>query len=148
MRLNPYLTFDGRCEEAFRFYAECLGGEIVAMFRHRDTPAAEAVPADWTDKIMHAHLVVGDQVLQGSDAPPEHQEPIGGFSVTVDVEDPAEAERIFHALAEGGTVRMPMEETFWATRFGMVTDRFGVPWMVNCAKTSQDWVAQQEEARA
>ncbi|HEX2933331.1 MAG TPA: VOC family protein [Candidatus Binatia bacterium] len=132
MQLNPYLTFNGQCEEAFKFYEKCLGGKIVAMVPHTGTPAAEHVPAEWRNKILHARLSVGDQVLMGSDAPPERYEPSKGFSVTLGVNDPAEAERVFKALAEKGTVQMPLDQTFWALRFGMLVDRFGIPWMINC----------------
>ena len=134
MQLNPYLTFNGECEAAFKFYAKVLGGKIEAMLPHEGTPAAEHVPPEWRNKIMHARLTVGDKVLMGSDAPPAHHEPMKGFSVTLGVEDPADAERIFHALAENGTVRMPIQQTFWAARFGMLVDRFGTPWMINCEK--------------
>lgn len=132
MRLNPYLMFDGRCEEAFRFYEKVLGGKIEAMFPHEGTPAEGHVPPEWRKKIMHARLVVGDQVLMGSDSPPQYQSPMKGFSVSINVSDSAEAERIFHALGEGGNVTMPIQQTFWAARFGMLTDRYGTPWMVNC----------------
>lgn len=136
MKLNIYLNFDGRCKEAFEFYQQCLGGTIEAMTTHAETPMGENVSDDWRDRIMHARLVVGDQVLMGADMPPDNHEQHGGFSVSLQVEDPEEAERIFHALAEHGTIEMPINETFWAERFGMLVDRFGVPWMVNCDKTS------------
>jgi PhnB protein len=132
MQLNPYLTFNGQCEAAFKFYAQCLGGKIEVMITHGNSPMAEQVPAEWRDKIMHARLIVGDNVLMGSDAPPEHYEGIKGFSVSLGVDSTAEAERIFRALAENGTVRMPLQKTFWAEGFGMLADRFGIPWMVNC----------------
>jgi PhnB protein len=132
MQLNTYLVFNGRCEEAFKFYEQCLGGKIAAMFTHAGTPAAEHVPPEWLDKIMHVRLEVGESILMGSDAPPDRYKPPQGFSVNIAVEKPAEAERIFHALAEGGNVGMPLQQTFWAARFGMVVDRFGIPWMVNC----------------
>ncbi len=135
MEISPYLTFDGDCEAAFRRYAQCLGGEIVAMFRFGETPAGEHVPADGRDKIMHARLAVGDQALMGSDSVPEHPyEGTKGSYVSLNVDTAAEAERIFHALAENGTVQMPLEKTFWAERFGMLVDQYGVPWMVNCEK--------------
>jgi PhnB protein len=134
MQLNAYLNFNGSCEEAFRFYEQCLGGKIVAMFPHAGTPMAKHTPPEWQNKIMHARLEVGDQVVMGSDAPPNHYETPKGFSVTIGLNDPAEAERIFHALADKGTVRMPIQETFWAVRFGMLVDRFGIPWMINCEK--------------
>jgi PhnB protein len=132
MRLNPYLVFDGQCEAAFKLYERCLGGKIEAMITHAGTPAEAHVPAEWGNKIMHARLAVGDEVLMGSDAPPDHYEKPTGFSVALQIKAPADAERIFHALAEKGTVRMPLQQTFWAVRFGMLVDRFGIPWMVNC----------------
>jgi PhnB protein len=134
MQLNPYLTFNGQCEAAFKFYEQCLGGKIVAMVPHAGTPAEEHVPAEWRNKILHASLTIGNEVLMGSDAPPDRYEESKGFSVTLGVNDPAEAERIFNALAEKGTVQMPLEQTFWAARFGMLVDRFGIPWMINCEK--------------
>jgi PhnB protein len=136
MQLNPYLTFNGQCEAAFKFYEQCLGGKIVAMVAHAGTPAEEHVPAEWRNKILHARLIVGDEVLMGSDAPPDRYEEAKGFSVTLGVDDPADAERIFYALAEKGTVRMPLQQTFWALRFGMLVDRFGIPWMVNCEQAT------------
>ena len=132
MQLNSYLFFNGQCEAAFKFYEQCLGGKIDAMLTHAGTPVEGQVPANWRDKIMHARLVVGDAVLMGSDAPPEHFQQPQGFSVALGVDEPAEAERIFNALADKGTVRMALQQTFWALRFGMLVDRFGIPWMINC----------------
>jgi PhnB protein len=132
MQLNTYLVFNGQCEEAFKFYEQCLGGKIAAMFTHAGTPAAEHVPPEWLNKIMHVRLEVGDSILMGSDSPPDRYKSPKGFSVNIAVEKPEEAERIFHALEEGGTVGMPLKQTFWAARFGMLVDRFGIPWMVNC----------------
>lgn len=134
MQLNPYLLFDGQCAAAFKFYAQLLGGEIVMLQTHDGSPAAEHTPPGWGDKILHARLLVGDAVLLGSDAPPQYQEKPQGFSVSLQVDRVAEAERIFNGLAEGGAVRMPFQQTFWAARFGMCVDRFGIPWMVNCEK--------------
>ncbi|HSZ62845.1 MAG TPA: VOC family protein [Terriglobales bacterium] len=128
--------FDGQCEEAFEFYANLLAGEIVAMTTHEQTPAAAHVPAEWRSKIIHARLILGNQILMGSDAPPDHQQKPQGFSVNINVDNPAEAERIFDALKENGKVTMPFGETFWAVRFGMLVDRFGIPWMVNCEKAA------------
>ena len=137
MQVNPYLFFNGQCEAAFKFYEKLLGGKILAMMPHEGTPAANSVPVEWRSKIIHARMVVGDQILMGSDAPPDHQQKPQGFSVNIGVNDPAEAERIFHALVEGGTATMPIGETFWATRFGMLVDRFGIPWMINCEKAAE-----------
>ena len=135
MQLNAYLTFDGQCEAAFKFYERCLGGKIDAMMPFGDTPAGEHVPPGYRDRIMHARLVVGDQVLMGSDSLPAHPyEGVKGCSVSINVTGADEAERLFAELSEGGTVQMPLQETFWAVRFGMFVDRFGVPWMVNCGR--------------
>jgi len=134
MQINPYLSFTGDCETAFNFYQKCLGGKIEAMIRHEGTPAEQHVPPEWKSKIMHARLVSDGAVLMGADAPPGHGKKPTGFSVSISVKQPADADRIFAALAENGTVQMPIQETFWAVRFGMLTDRFGVPWMINCEK--------------
>jgi PhnB protein len=136
MQLTPYLNFNGQCKAAFQFYEQCLGGKIVAMFTYGETPAAEHVTPESRDRIIHARLLVGEAVLMGSDSPPEYFEEMKGMSVSLQIDDPAEAERIFHALADGGSVRMPIEETFWAARFGMLVDRFGTPWMINCEKAA------------
>jgi len=137
MQLNTYLNFDGQCEAAFRFYQNCLGGEIVAMVPFGETPACEHVPAELRDKIMHARLVVGDQVLMGSDATPVcPYDGVKGASVALNVKTPEAAERLFNALAENGTVQMPIQETFWAARFGSFVDQFGVPWLINCEKAA------------
>ncbi len=137
MQLSPYLFFNGDCEAAFKFYERCLGGRIEAMRTHAGTPAEKQVPAEWRDKILHARLVVGDQVLLASDAPPGRYEKPKGFFVHVPVKDTAEAERIFQALAENGTIQMPIQQTFWAPSFGMLVDRFGIPWMVHCERAAQ-----------
>lgn len=134
MRLNPYLFFNGQCEAAFNFYKQCLGGSIVAMISNADSPMADQTPPELRDSIIHARLVLDDQVLMGADAPPEYFEQPQGFTVTLNIADPQEAERVFNALAEGATIRMPLGETFWAVRFGMLIDRFGIPWMINCEK--------------
>ncbi len=132
MQLHAYLNFDGDCRDAFTHYQKTLGGEIVTMQTHGDSPFADTVDAGWQDSILHAHLRVGDASLMGSDAPREHFAQPQGFAVSINVADPAEADRIFAALADGGRVTMPIEKVFWAERFGMCTDRFGIPWMVNC----------------
>ena len=137
MKINAYLTFNGNCEEAFKVYERVLRGKIEAMFPFEGTPASEHVPASHRNKIMHARLAVGDQVLMASDTTPDHPyEGIKGCSVSLNVTSTAEAERIFGELSERGTTIMPLQQTFWAVRFGMFVDRFGVPWMVNCEKES------------
>lgn len=132
MQLNPYLYYSGQCEAAFKFYAQCLGGKIVAMMTYGDSPVAEQTSSEWRNQIMHAHLTVQDMVLMGSDAPPEYFEKPQGFSISLQLNDAVEAARIFQALAENGTVRMPLQETFWSKHFGMLVDQFGIPWMINC----------------
>lgn len=134
MQLHAYLNFNGQCEEAFKFYEKLLGGKIMFMMPHEGTPVANQVPAEWSKKILHATLSVGGDLLQGADVPPNHYRKPQGFSVSIDLKKAAEADRIFHALAENGTVQMAIQETFWAVRFGMVTDKFGIPWMINCGK--------------
>ena len=133
MQINPYLVFNGNCREAFTFYEKVLRGKIAFMATFGETPAtADHHGPEFRDKIMHVRMTVGDQVLMGSDAPAEHYQPMQGFSVSINVTEPPEADRIFAALSEGGKVTMPIQQTFWALRFGMLVDRFGTPWMVNC----------------
>ena len=137
MQIKPYLSFKGDCEAAFRFYEQCLGGRLGAIFRYAGSPMAAQVPADWDDKIMHGNLTVGGQVLQGGDVVPERYEEPRGFSLSIEIDNIADAERIFQELAGGGKVVMPLEKTFWAARFGIVVDRFGIPWLVNCEVPAQ-----------
>jgi PhnB protein len=138
MQLNTYLTFDGQCEEAFSFYARTLGGSVQSLFRHGETPGADHVPEEWRNKVMHATLSLPGGILMGSDAPPGSASSArAGFALALHPQEPADAERIFSALAEGGTVQMPIQETFWSVRFGMLTDRFGIPWMINCEAAPQ-----------
>ena len=134
MRISVYLSFDGQCEEAFRFYEAVLGGRIEAMMPYRGSPMEASTPPERLDKIMHACLFIEGQALMASDSPPEHQEEAKGFHVSLHIDDPVEAERVFEALSDGGAVGMPLQETFWAIRFGMLIDRFGIPWMVNCSR--------------
>lgn len=137
MQINPYLTFAGQCEEAFTFYADVLGGRIELMERYRGSPVEEYAPGGDLDKIMHTRLVIGDQMLMASDGPSGSQEEVRGISVSIGVDDPAEADRIFEALSQGGSVSMPIDETFWALRFGGLVDRFGIPWLVNCDRPEE-----------
>jgi PhnB protein len=135
MKMNPYLTFDGNCEEAFKTYAKILGGKIEAMLTFDSRSEAECpVPDDWKKKILHVCLSFGDNVLMASDAPPGASVKMQGMSVALHPKEPAEAERLFDALADGGQVTMPLGETFWAQKFGLLVDRFGTPWMINCSK--------------
>lgn len=134
MQVNPYLAFNGECEAAFRFYEATLGARIEMMLTHGASPIADQVPPEWKDRIMHARLSLGGSLLMGGDSPPDRHVAPTGFSVSLLVDTTTEAERVFAGLSEGGTVQMPMAETFWALRFGMATDRFGIPWMVNCPR--------------
>jgi PhnB protein len=136
MQLSPYLNFNGQCEAAFKFYERVLGGKIEAMITYAGTPAEEHAPPELRNKILHARLIVGGDALMGSDAPPDRHEAPKGFSVSLQIDEPADAERVFHALAENGIVRLPIQQTFWAERFGMLVDQFGIPWMVNCGKAA------------
>lgn len=132
MHAIPYLNFDGKCAEAFTFYERVLGGRIERIVTHAESPIADQVPAGWGDRVLHARLVAGDLVLLASDSPPGQYTKPQGLFVSLQVSQAADAERIFHALAEHGQVILPMEKTFWAERFGMCYDRFSTPWMVNC----------------
>jgi PhnB protein len=137
MQMNAYLNFRGQCEEAFTFYAECLGGKVGEIFRYAGTPLAEQVPADWHNKVMHGSLAVGDQVVMGGDVAPERYEKPKGFSFSLHMDSATQAERIFKLLAQDGTIVMPLEKTFWAARFGMLVDRFGVPWLINAGEPDE-----------
>ncbi|WP_410209415.1 VOC family protein [Aquirhabdus sp.] len=134
MELNIYLSFKGQCEEAFNFYAKVLGGTITMKFTHKDSPMAAETAPEWLDKIMHMRMNIGQSVLMGADMPEGHQVTPQGFNASLQIKDPAEAERVFAGLAENGTIHMPIAETFWAQRFGMLVDQFGIPWMINCEK--------------
>jgi PhnB protein len=130
-KIETYLFFDGRCAEAMRFYEATLGGKLEAMFTYGDSPAPEHCPPGASDRIMHARLRVGDSALMASDtAPGMAASPMAGFSLSLTYDTADEARRIFDALSQGGTVTMPPQKTFWSEVFGMLTDRFGTPWMV------------------
>jgi len=134
MKLNPYLAFDGRCREAFQFYEKTLGGKIAFIQTIGETPMASTTPADAHARVMHVTLQIGDQVLQGADAPPGQFTRPAGFCVAVHFDDAAEGERVFSTLAQNGTVQMPFQATFWAKGFGMLIDQFGTPWIVNAGQ--------------
>lgn len=134
MKLSPYLSFDGRCETAFKFYEQCLGGTIESIMPYKGSPMEAEVPAEWGNKVMHGEFRLGEYVVMGSDCMPDKYEAAKGTSLMVGIDDPTEAERAFNALAANGTVVMPIQETFWAAKFGMLEDQFGIPWMINCDK--------------
>lgn len=134
MQLSTHLQFNGQCEAAFHFYEKCLGGKITFLMTYGDSPMAGQVASDWQKKIIHASFALGEQTLSGADSWAEHYRTPQGFSVSLDAKVPADADRIFKALEENATVQMPIQETFWAQRFGMLVDQFGIPWMINCSK--------------
>src|SRR5271155_1356288 len=131
MQIDPHLGFNCNCEEAFNFYEKTFGGKIEFKMTYGESPMAAQMAPEARNLIMHISMRVGNRGVMGADAPPEHQSKAEGFNVCVAVDSTAEAERVFNALAEGGKVTMPLAETFWSARFGMLTDRFGIPWMVN-----------------
>lgn len=134
MRVNPYLMFDGRCEEAFRFYEKCLPGKIVMMMRYGDSPLRKQTAPELSQKIIHATFAFGEYIFQGADALQQNYCKPQGFSVMLNVDEVTEADRIFCNLSEQGCVQMPLQESFWAVRFGQFVDRFGIPWTINCGK--------------
>jgi len=139
MKINPYLNFNGNCADAFDFYAKVLGGKDLRVMTFGDMPPGPdmpPVPADQKKLVAHARFTAGDTTIMGSDAPGGRYNRPQGFYVNIGVDTPEEAERVFASLSQGGNVSMPIAETFWAKRFGMLTDKFGIPWMVNCEKHS------------
>ena len=136
MTISCHLSFDGQCEAAFRTYQRILGGELSTLLTFGDSPLASQVPPEWQSRILHATLVVGDQEFLGSDAFPNAYEKPQGFSVTLGVAELSQAKNVFSLLAENGRVQMPFQETFWSPGFGVLVDRFSVPWEINCAQAS------------
>lgn len=133
MRTNCHVAFDGECETAFRLYQRLLGGELATMLTYGASPMANQVPPEWQKRIIHATLVLdGQELLLGSDAFPGAYQRPQGFFVTLSIADLARAREIFQTLAEGGRVGMPFQETFWSAGFGVLVDRFGIPWEINC----------------
>lgn len=140
MQMNPHLSFNGDCEAAFKFYERCLGAELGPIFRYAGSPMADQVPSDWSEKVMHGSVTVGGQILMGADIVPQYYEAPKGFSLSLQIESPTEAETIFAGLVQDGRIVLPLEKTFWAKRFGMVVDRFGIPWQINCEGSEQSSV--------
>jgi PhnB protein len=140
MKLNPYLMFNGNCKAAFDYYGKHLGAKLVMSMTYADAPPQReqaqqpGCQPTASDKIMHARIELGDSVIMGSDSPPERFEAPAGMFVNLNTKDAKEAERFYAALADQGQVIMPIGETFWAHRFGMLRDQFGIPWMINCEK--------------
>ena len=131
MKINPYLAFPGKCDEAFKLYEKVLNGKIMFKMTYGESPMADQTAPEAKNNIMHISLQVDGQLILGGDAPPPHYTKPAGFSVSISVKDVAEGERIFKALSEGGKTQMPFQKTFWSPGFGMCIDRYDIPWMVN-----------------
>ena len=132
MQVSMHLMFNGTCRDAFELYARVFGGTIVGMFPYGTSPMDSTVPPEWSEKVMHATLQIGDATIAGADMYGASYKAPQGFAAFVNPPSAADAHRIFEALAEGGTVQMPIQETFWSSAFGMLVDRFGIPWEINC----------------
>lgn len=132
MILTTYVNFAGKCAEAFRYYEQHLGARVEMMMTHAQSPDQSRVPPDWKDAVLHARLQIGGTVLAGADIP--KAEPMRSAYLTLEVTSDAEAERIVAALADGGRTFMPIQETFFASRFAQLQDRFGINWVVMCSK--------------
>jgi len=129
-----YLSFNGDCEAAFQFYEQRLGATGGRMFPYANSPMAGDVPSEWETKIMHGSITLGGITIAGADSPPgQYQQPMG-FRIFLEADDPAETERLFEALAENAAIEMPLQETFWTLRFGVLTDQFGIPWTISCSQ--------------
>ena len=139
MKLNTTISlmFNGQCEAAFRVYERCLNGSIAFMLTWGDSPAAVDAPPGWEAKIYHATLRIGETAIMGGDMPANRYNPPKGFSLVLEMDDAHTAERIFKTLSENGRIEMPLQETFWASRFGAVVDQFGIPWSINCERSAE-----------
>lgn len=132
MNMTTYVNFSGRCADAFRYYEEHLGGTIGMMMRHDQAPDQSQIRPEWRDAVLHARMIIGGTELMGADIP--NAQPMRSAYLSLGVESDGEAERVFSALSDGGRVLMPMQETFFATRFGQVQDQFGINWMIMHAR--------------
>jgi PhnB protein len=130
MSVNPYLHFAGNCAEAIAFYEKTLGASVNMRMTHGEAPMPTT--PGWEDKIIHVNFSILGSEIMGADAPPQIYHKPTGFRVTINLSDPDTAQSWFEALAVGGSIDMPLQKTFWASAFGMVTDRFNIPWMINC----------------
>lgn len=130
MQVQPYLQFEGRCEEAVEFYRKAVNAEVLMLMHFKDSPDPSMISPDSADKVMHVSMRIGESTVMASDGRCTGQMAFSGFSLSLIVADDAEAERMFSALVDGGQVTMPLTKTFWASKFGMLADKFGVQWMV------------------
>ena len=147
MQFHAYLNFDGRGTEAMRFYADLLGGDLEIM-TFGESPMADTTPEGWDDRVLHAALTVGDQMIMASDAPDGRYSRPAGTYVSVSVDSVDEGKRIFDGLAEDAEIEMPFQETFWSPGFGSLVDRWGTPWMVNCQPVAEGAESPATVARA
>ncbi|MBC7979222.1 MAG: VOC family protein [Armatimonadetes bacterium] len=134
--IQPYLFFNGNCEEAIEFYRTAIGAEQEMLMRYKespDSPPEGMLPPDWEDKVMHASLRIGESVVMVSDGCCDGKDKFQSFSLSLTLPDEGEARKVFAALGEGGSVEMPLDKTFWSPCFGMLTDRFGLGWMITVA---------------
>ena len=130
MQLHTYLNYGGNCEEAFKFYEKHLGGKITMMMRHGEQPDGRAVAADWAHAVLHARMDIGGTELLGADIPPDRFQPMRSAYLSLTLDSDEEADRVFGLLSDGGQIFMPMQETFFASRFAMLRDKFGTSWML------------------
>jgi PhnB protein len=130
MKLTTYLNYGGNCREAFQFYEKHLGGKITMMMTHADAPTPTGVPPDWKKAVLHARMIIGSVELMGADVPPDRFQPMRSAYMTLLLDSSEEAERVYALLSEGGQIFMKMEETFFASRFAQLRDRFGTSWMI------------------
>jgi PhnB protein len=130
MKLYTYLNYGGNCRQAFQFYEQHLGGKIMMLTTHGEQPNADKVPPEWRNAVLHARVELGDTVVLGADIPPDRFQPMRSAYLTLLLDGVDEAERIYALLSQGGEIFMPMEETFFASRFAMLRDRFGTSWML------------------
>jgi PhnB protein len=137
MRVNTSLHFNGRCEAAFRFYEQRLGGKIEVLLKWGESPLTDQVPPEWRDKILHAHMKLANADFIGGDVLARDYRQPQGFSVLLGVDDLRTVEEMFAALADGGSVKMALQKTFWAPLYGVVVDRYGIPWEINCERTTE-----------
>ncbi len=130
MQLHTYLNYGGNCEQAFRFYEKHLGGRVSMLMRHGEQPGPGNLPPEWNEKVLHARLSLGGTELLGADIPPDRFQPMRSAYLSLTLQSGEEAERVYALLAEDGQIFMPLQETFFATRFAMLRDRFGTSWML------------------
>jgi PhnB protein len=138
MEVNIHLTFKGQCEEAFNFYQDVLGGKITLMLSYGNSPEAAQTPSEWKEKIVHANLEIGNTVISGVDVIPGDYEPPQGFFALLEIDEASQAKRVFEVLSIDGKVKMPIQKTFWSAYFGVVVDRFGIPWEITCTQPANE----------